>query len=297
MLDILLCIASSASLIIIFKISGQRQVRTLPMIVINYWVAALIGLLLMREIPTADYVASKSWLPLALMLGVMFIAIFNLIGLSTLRSGIAVTAIAQKMSLVIPIVAAVLLFDESLSLFKVFGILLALGSILMTTYKPKKLIEEDNLAPQKASLKVALLLPLAVFFGSGLCDTVVNIINEWHLDDVDTDLLNTILFTTSASAGTLVLIALLLRKKETLGLKELTFGIVLGIPNYFSMYFLLKALKHTGMESSVLFPIINIGVVTTAAIVAYFGFKEHLTKLNIAGIMVAIAAIAILALV
>ncbi|CAN5301411.1 hypothetical protein BH09BAC1_BH09BAC1_06520 [soil metagenome] len=297
MLDILLCIISSASLIVIFKISGQRQVRTLPMIVVNYWVAATIGFLMLEEVPAVDYITSKSWLPLAVLLGIMFITVFNLIGMSTLRSGIAVTAIAQKMSLAIPIVAAVFLFGESLSVIKVGGIFLALGSILMTTYKPKKLIAEDDLTNHKPSVKWAMLLPLVVFFGSGLCDTVVNVVNKWHLEAHDTDLLNTILFVTAAVAGSIFLIIQLLRGAETLRWRQLGFGVVLGIPNYFSIFYLLKSLQRSGMESSVVFPIVNIGVVTTAAILAYFGFKEHLTNLNVAGIIVAVMAIWILAVV
>jgi len=297
MLDILLCVIFSASLIVIFKVAGQRQVRALPMIAINYWVAALCGILLMDNLPTVDYIADKSWLPLTVLLGIMFITVFNLISTSTLRSGIAVTAIAQKMSLAIPILAAVILFGESLSFVKVIGVLLALVSIFMTTYKPKKLIEQNDLSPGKTSVKLAFMLPLVVFFGSGSCDTVLNIINKWHLEAADTDLLNTILFTTAAIAGTLILLVQWLRGKETLRWRQLGFGIVLGIPNYFSLYFLIKALQRSGLESSVVFPITNIGVVTTAAIVAYFGFKEHLTPLNIAGIVLAIASIWILAVV
>jgi len=297
MLDILLCIVFSASLIVIFKIAGQRQVRTMPMIVINYWVAALCGFLLWEEVPSAAYVLQAAWLPWALVLGVMFITVFNMIGVSTLRSGIAVTAIAQKMSLAIPILAAVFLFGESLSVVKILGIFLALGSILLTTYKPKKLIEQDDLSPGKTSISLALLLPFAVFFGSGSCDTVVTIINKKFLLPKDTDLLNTVLFLTAAVAGTLALLVQVLRGKETLRWRQLGFGIVLGVPNYFSLYFLIKALQRSGLESSVVFPMVNIGVVTTAAVVAYFGFKEHLTGLNILGIVLAIVAIYILAMV
>lgn len=305
MLDILLCIVFSASLIVIFKIAGQRQVRTFPMIVVNYWVAALCGLLLCPQIPQVDYVLQVSWLPLALLLGVMFITIFNLIGLSTLRSGIAVTAIAQKMSLVIPIMVAVVFFGESLTALKALGILLALGSIVMTTYKPKQLAMQtdvlDHSKPDAASIKtvakLAMLLPFMVFVGSGLCDTVVNIIHKSHLKEQDTDLLNTILFTTSAIAGSLVLIFQLLRRKEQFTIREALFGVIMGVPNYFSLYFLIKALQRTGMESSAVFPIVNIGVVTTAAVVAYFGFKEHLTLVNIGGIILAIIAIMVLTLV
>lgn len=297
MLNILLCVIFSASLIVLFKIAGQRQVRAFPMIVVNYWVAALCGLLLCPKLPGVDYVVAAPWLPLALLLGVMFITVFNLIGLSTVRSGIAVTAIAQKMSLVIPIVAAILFFGETLLWVKVLGIVMALASILMTTYKPKKLIAQDDITPGKPSLKLAFMLPLIVFFGSGLCDTVVNIINKKHLQAHDTDLLNTILFTTAAIGGSLVLLVQLARRKEQIALRDAVFGVVMGVPNYFSLYFLLKALQQPNMESSTVFPIVNIGVVTTAAIVAYFGFKEHLTPLNIAGIALAVAAILVLTVV
>lgn len=295
MLDILLCIVFSASLIVIFKIAGQRQVRTLPLIVVNYWVAGICGMVLCPELPTVSYLQQADWFPWAVVLGVMFITVFNLIGVSTIRSGIAVTAIAQKMSLAIPILAAVFLFDETLTLLKIVGVLLAMGSILMTTYKPKNLIEKDDLSPGKTSMWLALLLPLGVFFGSGGCDTVVNIINKRYLLPHETDMLNTVLFLTAAISGTIALVVQVVRGKETLRWRQLGFGIVLGVPNYFSLFFLLKALQRSGMESSVVFPMVNIGVVTTAAVVAYFGFKEHLTKFNLLGILLAIVAIWILA--
>lgn len=297
MLDILLCIVFSASLIVIFKVAGQKQVRTLPLIVVNYWVAAFCGIVVSGQLPSIDHLGSSPWLPWAVGLGIMFITVFNLIGLSAVRSGIAVTAIAQKMSLAIPILAAVYLFDESLSWLKILGVLLAMGSILMTTYKPKKLIEQDDLSPGKTSLWMAMLLPLGVFLGSGMCDTVVNVINKRYLQPHETDMLNITLFFTAAVSGTIALVVQVLRGKETLRWRQLGFGVVLGVPNYFSLFFLLKSLQRSGMESSVVFPIVNIGVVTTAAVVAYFGFKEHLTKLNLLGILLAIAAIWILAVV
>lgn len=297
MLDILLCIVFSASLIVIFKVAGQKQVRTLPLIVVNYWVAAICGIVVSGQLPSIDYLGSSAWLPWAVGLGIMFITVFNLIGLSAVRSGIAVTAIAQKMSLAIPILAAVYLFDESLSWLKILGVLLAMGSILMTTYKPKKLIEQDDLSPGKTSIWLAMLLPLGVFLGSGACDTVVNVINKRYLQPHETDMLNITLFFTAAVSGTLALIVQVLRGKETLRWRQLGFGIVLGVPNYFSLFFLLKSLQRSGMESSVVFPMVNIGVVTTAAVVAYFGFKEHLTKFNILGIALAILAIWILSVV
>lgn len=293
----MLCIVFSASLIVIFKVAGQRQVRTLPMIAVNYWVAALCGFLLWEEVPAASYILNAAWLPWSIGLGVMFIMVFNLIGMSAIRGGIAVTAIAQKMSLAIPILAAVILFGESLSLLKVIGILLAMGSIFMTTYKPKKLIEQDDLSLGKTSMSLAFLLPLTVFFGSGSCDTVLLVIDKNYLQPTDTDYLNTILFLTAGIAGTVFLIVQVLRGKEKLRCRQLLFGVILGIPNYFSLYFLIKALQRSGMESSVVFPMVNIGVVTTAAVVAYFGFKEHLTKFNILGIALAILAIWILSVV
>ena len=65
---------------------------------------------------------------------------FNIMAKTTQQLGISIASIASKMSLVIPVIAA-LLFQRNinLSIFNYIGILLALIAIFLTFKKNKKL--------------------------------------------------------------------------------------------------------------------------------------------------------------
>jgi multidrug transporter EmrE-like cation transporter len=85
---------------------------------------------------------------------------------------------------------------------------------------------------------------------------------------------------------------LLVFKRQRLTVKNITAGILLGIPNYFSIFFVLRSLDI--MESSLVFPILNIGVVILSALIGWGYYKEHLSKLNLLGVVLAISSIYIL---
>ncbi|NLI87628.1 MAG: hypothetical protein GX439_05200, partial [Bacteroidales bacterium] len=77
-------------------------------------------------------------------------------------------------------------------------------------------------------------------------------------------------------------------------------GVVLGLANFGSMYFMIAALNHinpaTGKpaQGSVVFGINNIGVVVLGVLLGYTFFKERPTRLNWSGIALSVVAIFIL---
>ena len=71
---------------------------------------------------------------------------------------------------------------------------------------------------------------------------------------------------------------------------------LLGLVNYCSIYFLLKALKIEGLESSSLFTINNVGIVTLTTLMGITFFKEHISKLNWIGIALALIGITLMSL-
>jgi drug/metabolite transporter (DMT)-like permease len=289
MINIILCILASASLIVIFKIVDRVKANLFPVIVVNYLTAAISGMVISGIVPNVQAAASSPWAGLAAVMGILFVTVFTFIGLSTQKSGITITAIAQKMSLVIPIIVAFNLYGDRITLLKVIGVILALAAILLTTYKK----QEAGAAPSEKNLLV-YTLPLLVFFGSGICDAGINYAQKMHLSGVSAEEFSIILFAVAFIAGLTFLCVQRFRGGYSLSLKEVGYGVLLGVPNYFSLYFLLQALNTGGMESSVVYPIINIGVVTTSALVAYLIFKEKLGPVNLAGICLAVAAIAVL---
>jgi multidrug transporter EmrE-like cation transporter len=77
--------------------------------------------------------------------------------------------------------------------------------------------------------------------------------------------------------------------------KHLIAGVVIGIPNYFSIWCLVRFLKNSRWESSASFPVNNMGIVLFSSVVAWLLFKERLSKINWLGVALSLLAISLIA--
>ena len=103
---------------------------------------------------------------------------------------------------------------------------------------------------------------------------------------------NLVLFSLAFIIGAVVLAVQLARGKARLGWREILFGVFLGIPNYFSIHFMLNSLK--ALQSSAVFPIVNVGVVLISTAIGFAFFKEKPTRLKMLGLLLAVIAIALI---
>ena len=81
-------------------------------------------------------------------------------------------------------------------------------------------------------------------------------------------------------------------KKERFGWKDAGFGILLGVPNYFSAKFLLKALDD--IAAVVVFPTYSVATVVLISLAGLVLFKEKLGKKQWIGLGLILAALALL---
>lgn len=285
MIYLIFSILSSATIFILFKAFGQRRIDTFQAIVINYFVAFACGFVL-EPIPlrTLEH-STGSWLPWAIFLGVMFILMFNLIAITTQRISVSVATISTKMSIVIPIVAAVFLYNDSMPVLKVLGILLALVGVVMASWTGERI----------RHFSLIFFLPIILFFGTGSVDMLLKYVQHSHLGNESPIQFSTMLFGTAAVIGALALIVRNFIRKKKIDKRSIIAGMVLGLPNFGSIYFLMKALAIPNMQSSEIFPINNMGIVLASAIAAVFFFSEKGTKVNRIGVAVSIVAIALIA--
>ncbi len=273
-------------MMLIFKLIEKYKADTFQAIVFNYITAAILGYTIMGTELSIAQVTHAVWFPNAIIVGLSFISLFYVIGLTAQKVGISVSAVATKMSLVIPVTFAFFLYQDTVTAFKVLGILLALLGVLLATKKDEKVIKE----------KKYFILPIILFIGSGLLDTFVNYTEKFYLPDPAASLyfIPTV-FTVSAFAGAGVLGASLIARPSLFSSKSVFWGIILGFFNYGALFFILQALKLSDLESSVIFSINNIGIVVLSTIAARIFFKEHLSRLNITGISISIIAILLIA--
>lgn len=288
---LLLSILSSTGIFLIFRLIEKKDVKTFPVIVINYITAAGIGFATsngsaagIRDYPFPFYL-------LAALIGIFFIIMFFVVARSSQKAGMAVTTIAGKMSVIFPIAFSIL-YDpgDVLSPLKATGILVAFPGVVFTIYKKKSRLPDPSL----------LYLPLILFVGMGLVDSLVKFAQYEYISDDNLSLFTALLFGISAFIGLLISMTKAARFTSLFNIRVLAWGILLGFVNFGSIFFLVRTLNylhplHGPIDSSVVFGINNIGIVALSVILGVLLFRERLSRLNTAGIAICILATLILA--
>jgi drug/metabolite transporter (DMT)-like permease len=290
MLYIVLTILFSVFLLIVFKLFQKFEVNTFVAIIINYITAAVTGILFLDTEYNFNQVLHANWLVVCVPLGLLFITIFYLISQTAQRISISTASVANKMSVAMPVLYSVVFLNQQLSVLKIVGIILALVAVYFSTKSTKT---------DKVTNKL-LWLPIAVFIGSGLIDISINATNAFYISSPnDSALFSITTFLSAFCCGLIIMLfQFFVTKKQTMQsvfkLKNIVGGIVLGIPNYFSIYFIFKSLDTKVLDSAQLFPILNLSNVALSALVAWLLFKEKLSFINIVGICLAVVAIVLI---
>ena len=285
MIYFILVIVLNTLLSVLFKIFPKYNIDTFQAIVFNYITCVITGTWYLGAMPYTPTQMHAAWLPYAIIMGIAFISVFNLIGYCTKTIGITATTISNKLSLIIPVIISIIAYNETSTTLRIIGILLAIPAVYFSSKKTEK-VEKQN------SWKLIALL----FLLSGLLDSFVKFVETTFLSNTEDQAYYTIyVFSTAAIIGMGILIQNLIRKKTKFAFKNIVAGCILGIPNYLSIYFFIKLLNSHIMNSSAIIPIANIGVVVCAAIAALIIFKERMNKANTIGLLLGIAAILLIA--
>lgn len=283
MIFLWLSIFCSTGIYLLFKIRNKLQINLAGIIIINYFFAALLGFITSKPLTVVETLKQANWLPIAMGIGLLFVFMFFLIGLSTEKAGLTFTSIATRMSMVLPIFFSLFLFDEIISAGKISKIILTLIAVILAIYhKPKNHLKT-----------LYNFLPLILFVGSGSVDTLVKIAQQLFVPDDQIQVFSTILFATSFLASLFLLITHK-PQKQLLRKSTIAIGALLGLFNFGSLFFLMKALNKSGLDSSLIFGINNLAIVCLSLLFGYFVFKENLSRLNWLGIILSIICILLL---
>ena len=280
MIYLVLSILISSLLFVIFKLFDVFKINTLQAIVVNYVIALSFGLWTSDLTLSVVDIPEQSWFLGAFTLGFLFISVFNIMGVTAQRNGLSVASVAGKMSVVIPIIFGILVYNEGVGFVKVIGILTALVAVYLSSAK-------SDTNPVKFK---NLLFPLLLFVGSGVLDTGLKYVETTSVSKGEEPLFLATIFGCAFVLGFFVVVSQMINGRFKFQWKNIVGGIVLGVPNYYSMEFLLKAFK-TDIESSTLFTINNVGIVILTTVFALFFFKEKLIKKNWVGIVLAVVSI------
>ncbi|MFM7757519.1 MAG: EamA family transporter [Crocinitomicaceae bacterium] len=279
MISLVLSILTSVCIFLLFKLFGKYRVDTFQAIVFNYFTALICGLVFFGHEWHNTALSNTSWVPSVFICAVLFISIFALMGISSLKNGIGATSIAAKMSMALSMALMVVLYNEPFSTVKLIGIILALIGVVLVSLEKS----------QKTSKDRSLWMLVVIFFGSVFLDVLLNYSQNYLLKNLSSSLFTAFGFGIAGIIGLLVLI--FQKKLHQITWKNIVAGVVLGIPNFFSIYLLLLAYETAPLNDSDIVAIINISIVSLSTFTGIIFFNEKFNLQKIIGLAAVLVAI------
>lgn len=268
----------------IFKGFDRYQVQTFQAIAVNYVVCVVTGVafsgfgVIVKDIQTLP----TSYFIYPTVIGVLFVLGFNLIAFVSQKISVSLATVASRLSLIIPVVISLLFFKTSVKTYdilNVLGIVLVFVAIILIS-KPRS---NQGINVQKRQL---WLLPV-LFFLIGLIDTTLTYTNSIFQEAGFDESLSVMLFVV---ASVFAFVVAFIQKKQFDG-RAIIAGVVLGLPSYFSVYFLMKALSSFQHDSMFVFSINNLSVIVLTTVVSVVVLKEKIANINLYGLGLAVVAL------
>ncbi len=284
MLYLILAIVFSTGVFVAMRLFERFKLDNHQALMWNYVFAAGTGFLMCKQLDTPAQLIDESWFGLSILTGFWFIFTYLLMTASTQRSGVTVTSLSSKLSVVLPTLAGVVLFSEKLNFVATMGIVLALVALVLVV-GGKNTTNKD--------IKINWLLPVLIFFGTGTGDILMKLTEQQNTND-DMSFMIAFIYFIAMLFGILIVAHDLIRGKSKWQWKSSIGGIMLGVINFFSTFCVYHAMRC--FDNVVLFPIYNIGVVSLTALTGWLLFKEKLTWKNYLGLAIAIIAVILITL-
>lgn len=276
MIYLCLAIISSAMTAVIMRLSAHKVTANISMLAMNYLTCLLLAAVY-AEFRVFSF--ARTGFPMTVTMGlfngVLYLLGFVLLQYNTRKNGVVLSSVFIKLGLLVPIVLSIFLFREMPTWVQSIGFVLAVGAIILINYE-----KGTSITGSKPTLILMLLAG-----GSGdAMSKVFEVYGPAGFGD-------TFLFYTFVSAGILCLL-LVLYKKERFDKTALFFGVLVGIPNFFSAKFLLMALSY--LPAVIVYPTFSVATILVVTLAGTALFKERLRKNQWVALMVILAALVLL---
>lgn len=255
-------------------------------IAFNYLTAFVLGGVVNGASEGLTTVPAVAWWLSAVVLGVMFMGAFVLMARSTARSGVTITTAASRVSLVLPVVGAWLLWPEGESVRWTAIAVIVCALVLMLVPRAHKVAGtevKDNRPHGGMSL---WLYPLGVWVLFGLNNFGLKWAQERFVGPEESAAYSAMIF---LFAGVAAWLWWLVGSKgpKRVTLRNMGGGVALGVANFGVTYFMLRGLAQ--MSATTFFPIYHTSIVALVAMVGVGAFGERVAWWQIVGLVMAAA--------
>lgn len=278
MIYLVLAIVCSLMISITLRVSEKYVKNEMGMFMTNYIICILLSLGMMQDKTQLVSLVSRSGsltVALGVIAGVLYLGNFVLLKFNMAHNGIVMSSTFMKLGIVVPTVMAVVVFHEVPRWTQVVGILIAVGAIILINF------EKDALSEGKKKLWLLILLLV-----SGITEAMANIYDKIG----DPGMKDSYLLVTFGTA--FVLAVALAVKEGKIGAKDMLFGVLIGVPNYFFSRFLLLALST--INAVVVYPTYSVTTIIAIAIVGVVAFHETISKKKLCALGLILVALVFL---
>ena len=277
MIYLIFSILSSVLVAVIIRLNEAKNLNRAAVMLFNYITAAAIGILLTNELPSLK--TFSILLPLGSFTGFIYVATFFVYMYSVRQMGMAIPVTVTRLSVVVPVLGSVMIFSEAINTIQFFGIVMALISIFLFSWNDKKVKANTD--------RKEFYLPILLFLMMGSGDFSLKVFQGIYPADYLMSFIILVFVISSILSLFLVLV-----KRVIISRQIIIAGFLLGIPNYFSAYFILKALQQ--LSGAITFTLNNIGIIMLSTFLGFIIWRESLKRKAIFAIAFAIISVILL---
>jgi drug/metabolite transporter (DMT)-like permease len=267
---------------ILLKLAKTKGFDALQMIVWNYASASVLCFLWFKpNLQHISIVNTPWWLIIAL--GMLLPSIFLCLAKSLQYAGIIKTEIAQRLSVVLSLLAAFFIFQEQFNSLKIIGIGLGISAVLSILFSHQTSAQEQSFSNQ------GLLYLALVWSGYALIDVLLKYTTGLGVQfAVALNLMFICAFILS--------LAYIAITRKTVGSSQnILAGLGLGILNFANIALYVKAHMLLKDTPAIVFAGMNILVVVLGALSGLILFKEKLKPATAFGLALGLASVICLA--
>lgn len=276
MIYLILAVLSSALINILMRFANSKVNNKIGMLAMNYVMCTFLSAAftgfdnLLPKVPELG--ATIGW---GVLDGVLYLSGFVLLNVNIRRNGVVLTTIFSKLGLLVPMVLSIFLFGEMPSAMQGMGFVLAIVAMLLINFE-----KNSDAVKFKAGLIIVLL-------AGGACDAMSKVYAYYGAPALGEHFV----FYTFVVALILCM-SLMLYKKERPGKNEIFYGLLIGIPNFFSARFLLKSVEN--LPAVIVYPTFSVAGILVVTLAGVLLFREKLSKRQWIGAGIILAALVLL---
>ena len=284
MIYLILAIVSSSLISIFMRLSENHIKNEMGMFMANYALCAVLAVGFMDKAAPELLLGTHDQhltVILGIITGAFFLGGFLFLKYNMKYNGIVLSSTFMKLGVLIPTIMAIVVFGEVPSVLQIVGIAIAIVAIIIINFE-KEPEGADCLGESKKGNKKILLLVLLLLGGLG--DSMSNIFEKLGPDSGKDGFLLLTFFT-----AFVITVAIVVLGKKKLCTADILFGLLVGVPNYFSARFLLASLGS--LDAVIVYPTFSVGTMVVVTVVGVIAFHEKISKQK--GIALGLIAVAI----